>query len=395
MLLCLTEVLGLLSFATFPALLPFFLKEWTISNTQAGWISAIYYAAYMVAVPLLVGITDWIDARRIMLTGAVVAAASSVAFAFFAEGFYSALMLRLLAGVSLAGIYMPGVKLVSDHAEGPLQSRYVSYYTASFSIGASISYLLAGEVSSALSWRWAFVLSAAGPLIGILLIIFFVPEGRYNKTASGLRLLPDFRPILRTRNAMAYILGYAAHMWELFSLRSWVVVFLEYSRSLQPQIPQSISATRVAFLINLIGLPASIFGNELSRHFGRRKVVTAIMTASLSMSLWIGFTPGISYGLVVLFSLTYGVLVLGDSASLTAGAVAAAPPDSRGAALALHSTLGFGAAFIGPLAVGLVLDGFGGSGKLAWGIGFMVMGLGCALGTVALHLLGREDNEEK
>ena len=395
MLLCLTEVLGLLSFATFPALLPFFLKEWTISNTQAGWISAIYYAAYMVAVPLLVGITDWIDARRIMLAGAVVAAASSVAFAFFAEGFYSALMLRLLAGVSLAGIYMPGVKLVSDHAEGPLQSRYVSYYTASFSIGASISYLLAGEVSSALSWRWAFVLSAAGPLIGILLIIFFVPEGRYNKTASGLRLLPDFRPILRTRNAMAYILGYAAHMWELFSLRSWVVVFLEYSRSLQPQIPQSISATRVAFLINLIGLPASIFGNELSRHFGRRKVVTAIMTASLSMSLWIGFTPGISYGLVVLFSLTYGVLVLGDSASLTAGAVAAAPPDSRGAALALHSTLGFGAAFIGPLAVGLVLDGFGGSGKLAWGIGFMVMGLGCALGTVALHLLGREDNEEK
>jgi MFS family permease len=389
--LCLTEVLGLLSFATFPALLPIFLNEWQLSNTQAGWISAIYYAAYMLTVPLLVGITDRIDARRVMLLGAVIAAVSSVAFSFLAAGFYSALVLRFFAGVSLAGIYMPGVKLVSDHAEGPLQSRYVSFYTASFSIGASISYLLAGEIAAVLSWQWAFSLSAAGPLVGILLIVFLIPEGHYQKASGNIKFRPDFRPIWQTRKAMAYILGYAAHMWELFSLRSWVVVYLEYSRSLQPQLSNSFSATQVAFLINLIGLPASIAGNELSRRFGRRGVITAIMMASFSVSIWVGFTPGLPYGLVVFFSLVYGVLVLGDSASLTAGAVAEAPPGSRGAALALHSTLGFGAAFLGPMAVGLVLDAFGTSATWAWGMGFIAMGLGGAAGPLFLHLLGREE----
>lgn len=388
-LLCLTEVLGLLSFATFPALLPFFLKAWQISNTQAGWISAVYFAAYMAAVPLLAGVTDRIDARRIMVLGAVIAVAASLAFALWAEGFASALALRFLAGVSLAGIYMPGVKLVSDHTEGALQSRYVSYYTASFSIGASVSYLLAGEIASAFDWRWAFALSAVGPAVGILLIVFFIPAGRFQAATSKHRLLPDFRPVWRARKAMAYIFGYTAHMWELFSLRSWVVVFLEYSRSIQPQLPQHISATQVAFLINLIGLPASIGGNELARRFGRKRVITAIMLSSAAMSAWIGFTPGLCYGLVVVISLIYGILVLGDSASLTAGAVAAAPKGSRGATLALHSTLGFGAAFLGPMAVGMVLDTFRASRTLAWGMAFLIMGLGCALGPVALACLGR------
>jgi MFS family permease len=388
--LCLAEVLGLLGFAAFPALLPIFLDEWQLSNTRAGWISAIYYAAYMLAVPFLVGITDRIDARRIMLLGAVLAAVSSLAFSFFAVGFYSALGLRFLAGVGLAGIYMPGVKLVSDHTEGPLQSRYVSFYTASFSIGASISYLLAGEIAAALGWRWAFSLSAAGPLASILLIVFFIPGGRFEKAPDKSTFLPDFRPVLRTRKAMAYILGYAAHMWELFSLRSWVVVYLEYSRSLQPQLSNSFSATQVAFLINLIGLPASIAGNEFSRRFGRRRVVTIIMVASFTMSIWFGFGPGLPYGLVVMFSLVYGVLVLGDSASLTAGAVAEASAGSRGAALALHSTLGFGAAFLGPMAVGLVLDVFGAPATGAWGMGFIAMGLGSAVGPLFLHLLGKE-----
>ena len=387
LLLCLTEVLGLLSFATFPALLPFFLQQWQISNTQAGWISAIYYFAYMISVPLLVGATDRIDARMIMILGAAVAAFSSFAFAVWAEGLYSALLLRFLAGVSLAGIYMPGVKLVSDHSDGALQSRYVSYYTASFSIGASVSYLLAGEIARVLDWRWAFALSGTGPVIGILLTAFCIPAGRFSMSPAGRRLLPDFSLIWHRKKTMGYILGYAAHMWELFSLRSWVVVFLEYSRSVQPHMSQRISATQVAFLINLIGLPASIGGNELSRRFGRRRTVTVIMLISVSISAWIGFIPGWPYALVVGLVLLYGIFVLGDSASLTAGAVAASPAESRGATLALHSTIGFGAAFLGPMAVGLVLDAFGNSTPLGWGLGFVTMGLGCALGPLALHLL--------
>ncbi len=173
LLVCLAEIFGLASIAVFPALLPTFLTEWGLSHTEAGWIIAAYYAGYMILVPVLAGITDRMDARKVMGLGAFLGALTALAFALLAQGFWSALVLRFLSGISLAGIYMPGLKVVSDHTEGTLQSRFISFYTASFSIGASLSYLLAGEINTLAGWRWAFTASAAGAAVA-LIIGFFI-----------------------------------------------------------------------------------------------------------------------------------------------------------------------------------------------------------------------------
>jgi len=149
LIICLVEIFGLSSIAAFPALLPTFKTLWQLSHTALGWISAAYYAGYMIFVPILAGITDRMDARKIMCAGSVFSVLTALGYAFAAQGFWSALVLRFLAGISLAGIYMPGLKLVSDHTEGSLQSRFVSFYTASFSIGASLSYLMTGEINEA------------------------------------------------------------------------------------------------------------------------------------------------------------------------------------------------------------------------------------------------------
>ena len=128
LIVCLAEIFALASIATFPALLPTFLEEWQLSHTQAGWISAAYYAGYMVLVPVLASITDRIDARKIMCIGAILGIMAAIGYALLSEGFWSALTLRFFAGISLAGIYMPGLKVVSDHTEGKLQSRFVSFW---------------------------------------------------------------------------------------------------------------------------------------------------------------------------------------------------------------------------------------------------------------------------
>jgi MFS family permease len=188
---------------------------------------------------------------------------------------------------------------------------------------------------------------------------------------------------------MAYVLAYAAHMWELFSLRCWIVAFLAFSIQLQPTGAFTWSPTQIAFIINLIGLPASIGGNELSRLFGRRKVISIVMIFSAVLGTILGFSAALPYMLVAFLAIIYGVTIVGDSASLTAGVVAAAPQGYRGTTLAVHSTLGFCSAFLSPLAVGMVLDFFGGS-RLAWGMGFLCMAAGCLLGPVFLARLKPE-----
>jgi MFS family permease len=388
--LCATEVLGLAGIATFSALLPTFIQTWQLSNTQAGWLSAVYYGAYVVAVPVLTAWTDRKDAKRILAIGLITGALASLGFAW-AKGIWTAMALRFLAGISLAGIYMPGLKLLSDHTEGPLQSRYVSFYTASFSLGTSLSYYLAGEIHLAWGWRWAFAVSGFLTLAGYIVMVLAVPAGRVTGRrgdgGTGIRL----KAVLGNRLVMAYVLGYAAHMWELFSMRSWMVVFLAYSRQAQIGTGWLPSPTQVVALINLIGLPASIGGNELCRRWGRSRTLRIIMWSSALVAITVGFSARLPYGWVVCIGLFYGVLVLGDSASLTAGAVANAPPGGRGTTLAVHSTLGFGAAFLGPLATGIVLDVLRGDAYLSWSMAFICMGAGCALGPLALRLGQKRD----
>ncbi len=390
LLLCTAEILGLSGLAAFPALLPLFLKTWNLTHTQAGWLNAVYYGAYVLAVPVLTILTDRRDARSILLFGLFVGAVSSIGYAADADGFTSALFWRFLAGISLAGIYMPGLKLLSDHTEGPKQSRYISFYTASFSLGTSLSYLMAGEIEPIFGWRWAFGVAgilAAGGAIGVVL---FAPRGKIVDDEAPVPFQAGILTVLRRRQVMAYILGYAAHMWELFSMRSWIVAFLFFSGQLQKTATLFPSPTQVAALINLIGLPASIGGNELCRRYGRKKILTVVMLSSALLSIAVGFSAPLPYAFVVILTLIYGAAVLGDSASLTAGAVAQSPPGGRGATLAVHSTIGFGAAFIGPLAVGMILDLFHGSPAVGWGIAFTVMGTGCALGPLAIAVLGKE-----
>jgi MFS family permease len=288
--------------------------------------------------------------------------------------------------MGLAGTFMPGLKLLSDHTEGSFQSRYIAFYTSSFSIGASTSYFMSGEIATAMGWRWCFGLAAVGSLVSAIIILTLLPAGRPRDQAES-RMLLDFRPVLETKPAMAYILAYTAHAWELFSFRSWIVAFLAFSQSSQGW-GTVWNLTLIAAIVNLLGLPASIGGNELAVRFGRRRMIRLIMVISFLVSCAVGFSASSSAAIVVGLCLIYGVTVMADSASLTAGAVSVAPPGHRGATLAVHSTLGFSAGFIGPLAVGAVLDLFGGA-RLAWGLAFVTMGLGSAIGPIALTRLGK------
>ena len=394
-LLCLAEVLSMTVFGTFPALLPGFLAEWGLSNTEAGWINGIYFAAYMIGVPVLVALTDRVDPRWVYAFSAFLTALSAVGFGLLAEGFWSATGFRALAGLGLAGTYMPGLKALTDHIGPAHQSRSVAFYTASFSIGTSLSFLLAGEIDAWLGWRWAFVLSGIGPAVALGLVWGLVPASAPHHLTAPARFLLDFRPVLANRRAMAYVLAYCAHNWELFALRSWLVAFLVFAQAQHEAAALGVlwSATVIVALVNLVGLPSSVLANELTRRFGRRGVVITVMTSSALLASLLGFLTAVPIPLLVVICFIYGITVTADSASITAGLVANAAHGARGAAMAVHSFIGFFGASLGPIVFGGVLDlAGGGTSTLSWGLAFLSSGLAVALGPIAMLVIGRRSN---
>jgi MFS family permease len=189
---------------------------------------------------------------------------------------------------------------------------------------------------------------------------------------------------------MGYILGYAAHCWELFGLRSWMPAFFAFSLGITAaQTSPLLGAAALAAWINLLGPLASILGNEAAVRRGRRPVVLAVMAASGALACVVGFSAPLPIVLVFLVMTAYFLLVMGDSAALTAGLVAAAEPGRRGATMALHSLLGFGAGFVAPLAFGAMLDLAGGNERVpAWGLAFASLGI-WGLGGAAFSALRR------
>jgi MFS family permease len=155
--ICAAEIFGLAGFSIVPALLPQFIEAWSLTNTQAGWLAGITSAGYMLAVIPLVSLTDRRPGRQLYLASSVLSALSCVGMGL-CDSLLPALGFRALAGIAMAGMYMPGLRALTLGVEGATRARIAGWYTSSFTIGASLSFLF-GRVGTLLGWRSAFVIA--------------------------------------------------------------------------------------------------------------------------------------------------------------------------------------------------------------------------------------------
>jgi MFS family permease len=173
--ICAAEILGLAGFSIIPALLPQFIDAWSLTNTQAGWLAGIISAGFLLAVIPLVGLTDRRSARQIYLASGVLSALSCFGMAL-CESLLPALGFRALAGIAMAGMYMPGLRALTHGVEGATRARIAAWYTSLFTIGASLSFLF-GRVGTLLGWRSAFVIAGILGAAGVLIAWAALPGG--------------------------------------------------------------------------------------------------------------------------------------------------------------------------------------------------------------------------
>ena len=382
--MCIGQIGNLLPHVVVPAVMvQYLIPLWGMTNTQAGLLASAYAAGYMLAVPFLSSLTDRYDARRILLLGSLCSGLSTLAFALFATSWLTGVFIWGLAGASFAGAYMPGLRALTDRLETADASRSITLYTASYSMGVGFSFLVSQLVADAYGWRWSFGITGLGPLFMAFVAWRMKPVLPIPKKGH----LLDVRPVLRNRPAMAYILSYGAHCFELYGFRTWLVAFWTFviSRHQGDSLPDAMT---VSFLASLLAMPASILGNELSLRFGRASAISWIQVISALTALSIGVLAGGSAWVILVLIFMYAVTVPADSGSLTAGMMSYAQPQFKGLTLALHSTVGFGLSALSGWMVGLALDSHGGTqDPQAWLAAFGVLAAGVMLGPLALRLL--------
>lgn len=383
------EILSMIGSSAVAASLPALIAEWQLSAVQAGWLSGAYFIGYAAAVPMLVSRTDRIDARWIFAGGCVIGGLANVGFAF-ATSFGAALLLWALAGVGMAAIYMPGLRVITDRSAAGTRLRAVPYYTASFGLGISLSFLSAGIALQAVGWRAAFVVGACGCVAALACLWIATLGARTPRAAPAGSGEFDLRGVLRNRRALRYVVAYGGHCWELFAFRSWLVALLLFWWNRAGGGAPGAALTTWSSIVALAGVGASIVGAECALRVGRPQLVIVAAGASVAIAVAIALSGITLFTVGALALVAYAIAILGDSGAITTGVVDAADHELQGATLALHSLVGFIGGALGPIAVGIAISWWGGVAvPAAWSAALCVMACGSAVAGVAVSSLLR------
>ncbi|WP_397392162.1 MFS transporter [Polynucleobacter sp.] len=361
-LMLMAQTCALLGFACYAVVLTTLQEEWHLSNLQSGLIASAFFFGYMLMVPLATALTDRIDAKKVYLIGGVSATCSLLGMGLFAYNFWTALIFMALNGAGLAGTYMPGLKILSDRIKTGELTRHIAFYTAFFGIGTGFSYLCSGWILDSLGWRYVFGIIALGPFTALMIVLLFIPALTHEKWHGPIRIrlhdifpVDKWRLVLQDKTASGFIFGYTVHSIELFASRSWIVAFFGFCAIVTGD-PFLLTATTLAGVINFFGVPASIIGNEIALRIGRQKWIFFVMLSSAACGVALASSTGQSWGLIVALAVGHTIFIMADSATLTAGLVVSAQENIKGAAMGLHSLMGFGGGLLGPAIFGFVLD---------------------------------------
>ena len=377
-IVCVSSILSMINFALWPVFLIDLRNEWNLTNTDIGWISGAYFFGYVAATPILVGLTDKFDAKLIFLGGCVVGIFGNLGFTFFVTGFWSALLSWAFVGAGLAGTYMPGLQILNSRLGDKERVSAVPWYTSCFGIGTGGSYAVMGLMIINANFKYAAMISIIASLLSICIILTFIKSipQKSNSTISTRHPL-DFRPVLKKKISMSYVLAYGAHTYELFAYRSWCfALFLFIGSKSSPSLSIAMIATLVS-LITLTGMIASVLGAKIAERYKRHNFITLIGLSTFFVAMLAACFVGIVLPIAVALLWLYNFFIMLDSGALTAGAVESSDEDNRGAVLAVHSMIGFSGGAIGGPLIGTILDNFGGeSSQFAWFCALVAMGFG-------------------
>lgn len=382
---CLSRTSFTLIFTAYAAAIPLLAPEWGMSASEAGLIQSAWHGGYLVSLFVIGFLAGRYGAKRVFLVSSVAASVSAMVFALFADGFVSGLLLYGLTGLFSGGSYTPGLTLISERYAPAQRGRAMGFFLAAASAGYALALVITGILTPYIGWRGAFVVNAAGPLIGTLIALYAlrhtpnlihpVPEGHAETTPVA--------AVLKNRPAMLVTWAYSFHSWEMLGMKAWMPAFLAAAAHLSgSSLTQAASLGAGLAAVAYVGsMTGSIAGGWLSDRMGRTWTMIVLATVSSLCSLAVGWLIGVPLWLLVLICGIYSFSAVGDSSVFSTAVTELVPPRYLGAAYSVRSVTGFGAGALAPWVFGLVLDAAQAaqaSPALMWGLAW------CSIGVVAM-----------
>ena len=362
------------------AVVPSLIAEYGLSPQQASMMTSAVQIGFVAGTvtSALLGLADRLDPRRFFMASALVAALANALLLVVAPASALVFVLRFVTGACMAGIYPVGMKMAVSWARDDV-GLLMGMLVAALTLGSAAPHLF--NAFGGVDWQFTLLAASALALLSALLINLvglgpnLAPAPRFS---PGVALQAFRRPALRWAN-----FGYLGHMWELYAMWAWLVVFLDASfREVMEAEPAAWWSRLVTFgAMGIGGAIGCLLGGAIADRYGRTTLTMGAMTASGLCALGIGFLFGASPWLLSLLAAVWGVTIVADSAQFSASIAELSPPEYIGTMLTVQTSVGFLLTLFTVHLVPPLAAAWG------WQYAFAVLAIGPFLGVFAMSRL--------
>jgi len=308
---------------------------WGITTAGMGHLTSVLQFGFILGTLFIAlsGIADRHSPSKIFLISAIIGAIANGLFPLSDGDLRVALLLRFIVGVTLAGIYPIGMKLVVNWATAGT-GNVLGWMVGMLALGSGAPHLVRGvDITS--HWEGVLYVTSFLAVIGGILV-FKLGDGAKNSNAQRIRGL-DVISVFKFPEYRAATFGYFGHMWELYAFFSLIPVILGLSASIAGN-----QIYTVSFGVFVAAAVGCIVGGLLTRRWGSARVAIVALVGSGLMCAFIPWLYSISDFALVFFMMFWALFIAADSPQFSSLAARACPPERVGGALALMNCIGFG-----------------------------------------------------
>ncbi len=329
-------MLGMTTWFSASAVIPQLRNQWALSDGSAAWLTIAVQLGFVggALFSSVFNLSDLIPARFLIFGGALGASVMNLAL-LLADGPPMAIPLRLATGFFLAAVYPPALKLSATWFRKG-RGMALGVLVGALTVGSAGPHLVNGL--GALDWATVVYVTSILTAIGGGLSLL-VPEGPFPFPRA------TFDPrqaslTMRNRGVRLASLGYFGHMWELYAMWAWFLVFFRSFLDARGS-PNAAAASYATFTVISVGGLGCIAGGWLGDRWGRTRTTATMMAISGSCALLIGLLFDAPPGVVLFVALIWGFAVVADSAQFSTMVTELADQAYVGTALTLQLAIGF------------------------------------------------------
>ena len=319
------------------AVVPQLREEWALSDGAAAWLTIAVQLGFVAGAVLssVFNLSDIFPVRTIMVV-ACIGAASVNLLLVITDGPEVAIPLRFLTGAFLAGLYPPSLKLMATwFTKG--RGTALGVMVGALTFGSAFPHLV--NALGGLDWRTVIWSTTISTLLGAAIIAVAVREGPFPFPRAVFDI-SQAGQVFRNRKVRLASLGYFGHMWELYAMWAWFIVFFRASLADRGTSDGALAAA-ATFAVIGIGALGCWFGGVLADRWSKEQVTLWSLAASGICAATMGFLFGAPTSIVLALALVWGFAVVADSAQFSGMVTEYADQRYVGTALTLQLAGGF------------------------------------------------------